>query len=174
MSHLLHTSHQWSFGTTHPQFRLLNCSWKWSFNLWSWSVSSPSGVPSLAVTGGSLDAVRPVSVVMAYGRAQLCFQCDSRLLPRLICACTSQSQLTACYECSPTYHVVFARPIQVSGGSNASKERYSLVNTPRCSFSSIQHFMTSTTNKQFSEQSPKMHPPLNIKREPKETHIKVF
>ena len=43
---------------------LLNCSWKWSFHLWSWSVSSQSGVPSLAVTGGSLDAVRPVSVRM--------------------------------------------------------------------------------------------------------------
>ena len=41
---------------------LLNCSWKWSFHLCSWSVSSQSGVPSLAVTGGSLDAVRPVSV----------------------------------------------------------------------------------------------------------------
>ena len=43
---------------------LLNCSWKWSFHLWSRSVSSQSGVPSLAVTGGSLDAVRPVSVQM--------------------------------------------------------------------------------------------------------------
>ena len=43
---------------------LLNCSWKWSFHLWSWSVSSQSGVPSLAVTGSSLDAVRPVSVRM--------------------------------------------------------------------------------------------------------------
>ena len=43
---------------------LLNCSWKWSFHMWSWSVSSHSGVPSLAVTGGSLDAVRPVSVRM--------------------------------------------------------------------------------------------------------------
>ena len=44
--------------------RFLNCSWKWSFHLWSWSVSSQSGDPSLAVTGGSLDAVRPVSVRM--------------------------------------------------------------------------------------------------------------
>ena len=43
---------------------LLNCSWKWSFHLWSWSVSSQRGDPSLAVTGGSLDAVRPVSVRM--------------------------------------------------------------------------------------------------------------
>ena len=43
---------------------LLNCSWECSFHLWSWSVSSQSGVPSLAVTGGSLDAVRPVSVRM--------------------------------------------------------------------------------------------------------------
>ena len=31
---------------------LLNCSWKWSFHLWSWSVSSQTGVPSLVVTGG--------------------------------------------------------------------------------------------------------------------------
>ena len=43
---------------------LLNCSWKLSFHLWICSVSSQSGVPSLAVTGGSLDAVRPVSVRM--------------------------------------------------------------------------------------------------------------
>ena len=43
---------------------LLNCSWKWYFHLWNWSVSSQSGVPSLAITGGSLDAVRPVSVRM--------------------------------------------------------------------------------------------------------------
>ena len=43
---------------------LLNCSWNWFFHLWSWSVSSQSGVPSLAVTGGSLGAVRPVSVRM--------------------------------------------------------------------------------------------------------------
>ena len=41
---------------------LLSCSWKRSFHLWSWSVSSQSGVPSLAVTGGSLDTVRPVTV----------------------------------------------------------------------------------------------------------------
>ena len=32
---------------------LLSCSWKWYFHLWSWSVSSQSGVRSLAVTGGS-------------------------------------------------------------------------------------------------------------------------
>ena len=31
---------------------MLNCSWKWSFHLWSWSVSSQNGIPSLAVTGG--------------------------------------------------------------------------------------------------------------------------
>ena len=43
---------------------LLNCSWKWSFHLWSWSISSQSEDPSLAVTGGSLDALRPVSVRM--------------------------------------------------------------------------------------------------------------
>ena len=42
---------------------LLNCSWKWSFYLWSWSVSSQSGDQSLAVTGGNLDAVRPVWMV---------------------------------------------------------------------------------------------------------------
>ena len=28
---------------------MLNCSWKWSFYLWCWSVSSQSGVTSLAV-----------------------------------------------------------------------------------------------------------------------------
>ena len=43
---------------------LLNCSWKLYFHLWSWSVSSQSGDPSLAVTGGSLDAVRPASMRM--------------------------------------------------------------------------------------------------------------
>ena len=43
---------------------LLNCSLKWSFHLWSWFVSSQSGDPSLAVTGGRFDAVRPVSVWM--------------------------------------------------------------------------------------------------------------
>ena len=43
---------------------LLNCSWKLYFHLWSWSVSSQSGDPSLAITGGSMDAVRPVSVRM--------------------------------------------------------------------------------------------------------------
>ena len=46
--------------------RLLNCSWKWSFHLNSWSVSSQSGVPPLAVTDCSLDAVRPVSVRMVW------------------------------------------------------------------------------------------------------------
>ena len=43
---------------------LLNCSWKWSFHLWCWSVSSQNGIPSLAVTGGILDAAQPVSVRM--------------------------------------------------------------------------------------------------------------
>ena len=42
---------------------LLNCRWKWSFHLWTWSVSSQSGDPSLAVTCGSLDAARPVSLL---------------------------------------------------------------------------------------------------------------
>ena len=60
----LATSAMWN-GSSYGAW-LLNCSWKWSFHLWSWSVSSQSGVPSLAVTCGrpSLDAVRPMSVRM--------------------------------------------------------------------------------------------------------------
>ena len=77
---------------------LLNCSWKWSFLLWSWSVSSQSGVPCLAVTGGSLDAVRPVSCCW-YGRALHCFQCDSRILTRLPCGCTRRSHLVVVVVC---------------------------------------------------------------------------
>ena len=45
---------------------LLNCSWKWSFHQWSWSVSKQSGDPSLAVTGSSLEAVRHMIVRMVH------------------------------------------------------------------------------------------------------------
>ena len=34
--------------------------------------------------------------------------------------------------------------------------------------------MTTTAKNQLSDQTPKMHLPLNVKREPKETHLKVF
>ena len=37
----------------------------------------------------------------------------------------------------------------------------------------MQYFMTTTTNNQFSDQTSKMHLPLNVKREPKETHLDI-
>ena len=40
--------------------------------------------------------------------------------------------------------------------------------------STTQFFMTTTTKNQLSDQTPKMHLPLNVKREHKETHLKVF
>ena len=52
--------------------RVLNCSWMWSFHLYSWSVSPQSGVPPLAVTYGSLDALRPVRVRMVDPMVEHC------------------------------------------------------------------------------------------------------
>ena len=38
----------------------------------------------------------------------------------------------------------------------------------------MEYFMTTTMNNLFSDQTPKMHLPLNVKRVPRETHLKVF
>ena len=38
----------------------------------------------------------------------------------------------------------------------------------------MQFFLPMTAKNQLSDQTPKMHLPLNVKREPKETHLKVF
>ena len=81
----------------------------------------------------------------------------------------------------PTYQLPLIKLL--SGSANTAAFQNILPHFPETNIlyhilivmnTTMQHFMTTTTNNQISDQTPKMHLPQNVKREPRETHLKVF